>query len=170
MHCLYSAVAASQIQRLRALGSKSPPSPQRNPLTRDTALILDPESAWGEDDQGYEEQEQSEHQPGDPAAKNGKRDRPVLATPETVPQSANFDSLQRQHTPAHVPHSKQAKTPESGRSLRDRLRDSSLTEEDKAALVRENFVGIFSITGPASSNRPTRSPNQRQKHPNLGGH
>jgi hypothetical protein len=88
-------------------------------ITRDAELIFAPQAALGEDDQGYEEQDQSTHQQGDAEAKDGQRSQSGDAAPESVPQSSNSGSLQRQHTPAQVPDSKQPEPPEP-RTLADR--------------------------------------------------
>jgi hypothetical protein len=48
-------------------------------------------------------------------------------------KSANSDPQQHQHTPAQVPHSKQPKTPESWLSIRQKMIDPNITEEQKDA-------------------------------------
>jgi hypothetical protein len=80
--------------------------------------------------------------------------RPGDAAPEATAQSSNSGSLENQHTPAHLPHSKRPKTPESWSSFRDKMRDPNITSDAKDAIVRERFAQLFTITGPGKPRPP----------------
>jgi len=91
----------------RAVRSRlpNPAAELETTLTRDTRLVFDPKSE-SEDDEDGENQ--------------GRADKPPPAnasSPQRTPGSQNSESPQRQHTPAHVPHSKQPETLDSRHSL-----------------------------------------------------
>jgi hypothetical protein len=125
-------LAIDRLERSMRSRLPNPATELETTLTRDTELTFVPKSAWGENDEGNEEQTQSDHQQGGVEAKDGN------LTAGTATQSANFASPQNQHTPAQMPHSKQAKTPESRLAfLGRRFRDPNLTEEERDAAYQE---------------------------------
>jgi hypothetical protein len=144
-------LAIDRMERTLRSRQPDPATEIETTITRDAELIFDPQSAWGENDQDYEEQDQGAHQQGDAETNSGEPDN---ATPESAAQSSNSGSLERQHTPAHTPHSKQPKTPEPRRSLRERLAAPNLTAEDRAEIINENYRRLFSITGPEKRKPP----------------
>jgi hypothetical protein len=137
-------LAIDRLERAVRSQLPNPATELETTLTRDTELTFVPKSTWGENDKGNEEQTQNEpkdSQPGNPA-------------PETAAQAGNSDSGQNQHTPAQVPHSKRAKTPESRSSFRDQMRDPNLTSEAKSAIVHEHFAQFYRMTGPPKRKPP----------------
>jgi hypothetical protein len=122
-------LAIDRLERSARSRLPNPAAELETTLTRDTELSYAPKSAWGEHDEGNEERDASDHQQSDPGANDGQPGRPVDAAPESVPQPANSDSSENQHTPAQVPDSKQPKTPESRRSVKNKMPDSPPTSE-----------------------------------------
>jgi hypothetical protein len=126
-------LAIARLERTIRSQLPNPAAGLETTLTRETELSYVPKSAWGEHDQGNEEQDASGHQQRDPGANGGQPGRSVESAPESIPQPANSDYLESQYTPAQVPDSKQPETPESRPSVKNKMPDSAPTPEIKFA-------------------------------------
>jgi hypothetical protein len=124
-------LAIDRLERTIRSQLPNPAAELETTLTRETELAYVPKSAWGEHDEGNEEQDASDHQQSDPGANGGQPGRSVESAPESVPQPAHSDFLESQYTPAQVPDSKQPETPESRPSVENKMPDSHPTPEIK---------------------------------------
>jgi hypothetical protein len=118
-------------------------------ITRETRLIFDPKSD-SEEDQGCgaepeeADEEQEDYEPGQ-LGDSG---------PESVSPVADSDLPERQHTPAHLPHSKRPKLPESRQSFINKMRDPETTTTTKLAQLREQVDYLASTKRPDKSKPP----------------
>jgi hypothetical protein len=138
-------LAIERLERTIRSQLPNPAAGLETTLTRETELSYVPKSAWGEHDEGNEEQTHSE-------AKDGQPGNPA---PETAAQSGNSGSGQSQYTPAQVSHSKQPVIPESRLLfLRRRYQNPNLTEEERDAAFQEFQNTPLYLGPPKKPKRP----------------
>jgi len=123
-------LAIDRLERTIRSQLPNPAAGLETTLTRDAELSYVPKSAWGEHDEGNEEQTHSE-------AKDGQPGNPS------------------QYTPAQVPHSKQPVIPESRLLfLRRRYQNPNLTQEERAAAFQEFQNTPLYLIPPKKPKRP----------------
>jgi hypothetical protein len=114
--------AISRVERAASSRLPTPAAELQTTVTRDTALVFDPKSeSEYDEDQENDDQEAGHQVP-------------------SAPRSTNSESPQRQHTPAHVPHSKGPQKLDSRHSFINKMRDPETSSETKFDQLKEQVT------------------------------